>query len=110
MENSELQKRYRKAKKRVQEEQSFYTHLSVYIVVNIAIILVILYLKDYFYDGYLLPNLIIPPLSWGIFLLGHGLWTFRKRNKFEKLFSKSIFSKKWEERKINEIMDEIDDL
>ncbi|WP_299211449.1 2TM domain-containing protein [uncultured Aquimarina sp.] len=110
MENSELQKAYKRAKKRVTEERAFYTHLSVYVVINIIIIAVILYLKDYFYDSYLLPNLIIPPLSWGVFLLGHGLWTFREKNGLRKKFSRSIFSKKWEERKINEIMDKIDDL
>ncbi|SEL41018.1 2TM domain-containing protein [Aquimarina amphilecti] len=104
MENSELQKKYRNAKKRVQEEQSFYTHLSIYIVINIAIIIVILQLKDYFYDGYLIPNLISSPLLWGIFLLGHGLWTFRKKNGLGQLFKKSIFSKKWEEKKIKELI------
>ncbi|WP_299444038.1 2TM domain-containing protein [uncultured Aquimarina sp.] len=108
MENSELHKRYKKAKKRVEEEQSFYTHLSVYIVVNIAIIIVILYFKDYIYDGYLIPNLISSPLLWGIFLLGHGLLAFRGKNGLGKLFKKSIFSKKWEEKKIKELMNDND--
>ncbi|MBQ4822392.1 2TM domain-containing protein [Aquimarina sp. MMG016] len=108
MENSEKLKTYRKAKKRVQEEQSFYTHLSVYIVINIAIIIVVLYFKDYIYEGYLIPNLVASPLLWGIFLTGHGLWTFRGKNGLEKQPKRSIFSKKWEERKIRELMDETD--
>ncbi|WP_298546394.1 2TM domain-containing protein [uncultured Aquimarina sp.] len=106
MENSELQKTYKRAKKRVTEEKAFYTHVAVYVIINIIIIAVILYLKDYFYDGYLLPNLIIPPLAWGIFLLGHGLWTFRKEKKFGKF---NPF-KKWEEQKIRELMSENDEL
>lgn len=110
MENPELQKRYRNAKKRVQEEQSFYTHLSVYIVINIAIIIVILQLKEYIYDGYLIPNLISSPIIWGIFLLGHGLWAFKEKNGLRKLFKKSIFSKKWEEKKIRQLMNKNDNL
>jgi len=105
MENSELQKRYNRAKIRVQEEKSFYTHLSVYIIINIAIIIVILQLKDYIYDGYLILNLISSPVLWGIFLLAHGLWVFRDKTHIKKIFKLSIFSKKWEERKINELMD-----
>ncbi|MDH7447089.1 2TM domain-containing protein [Aquimarina sp. 2201CG14-23] len=105
MENSEIQNRYKKAKKRVQEEQSFYTHLSIYIVINIAITIVILQLREYIYDGYLILNLISSPILWGIFILGHGLWAFREKNGVRKLFNKSIFSEKWEQRKIKEIMD-----
>ncbi|KAA1244285.1 2TM domain-containing protein [Aquimarina sp. RZ0] len=108
MENLELQKRYSKAKKRVQEEQSFYTHLSVYIVINVAIIIVILQLKDYIYDGYLIINLISSPVLWGVFLLGHGLWAFREKNGSGKLFSRSFFSKEWEDRKIEKIMNSKD--
>ncbi|WP_299256837.1 2TM domain-containing protein [uncultured Aquimarina sp.] len=110
MENFELQKTYKRAKKRVTEERAFYTHIAVYIIINIILFAVILYLKDYFYDGYLIINLIISPILWGIFLLGHGLWTFREKNGLRKKFSKSVFSKKWEERKINEIINKIDDL
>ncbi|MHA7057730.1 2TM domain-containing protein [Aquimarina sp. M1] len=103
MENSEKLKTYRRAKKRVVEERAFYTHLGVYIAINIIIFVVILHLKDYIYDNYLVLNLISTPVLWGIPLLFHGLWTFRKGNKF------TLF-KKWEERKIKEFMNKENDL
>ncbi|WP_378184035.1 2TM domain-containing protein [Aquimarina sp. SS2-1] len=101
MENSEQLKNYKRAAKRVAEERNFYTHLAVYIVINVIIFVVILQLKEHIYDGYLWINLLSTPVLWGIPLLIHGVWAFRKGNKF------TLF-KKWEERKIEEYMNEQD--
>jgi len=104
MENSELQTTYQKAISRVQEERSFYTHIGLYLICNTIIFIIILQLRDYFYDGYLLLNLISTPIIWGVFLLVHGLWVFRGATHNKKRFNLFVFTKKWEERKIKEIM------
>lgn len=101
----ELYKKYEYAKKRVQEERTFYTHLGVYLVINTIITIVILQLQQYIYDGYLIINLISSPVLWGVFLLGHGLWVFRDEKSRKKPFRFSLFGKKWEERKIKELID-----
>ncbi|AXT54231.1 2TM domain-containing protein [Aquimarina sp. MMG015] len=106
MENSELHKRYSKAKKRVQDERSFFTHLALYIVINMVITYIILQLKHHIYDGYLFLNLISSPVIWGIFLLGHGLWVFGNKDVLRKASKPSFLSKKWEEKKIEELMQE----
>lgn len=99
---------YDKAKKRIAEEKGFYTHFIVYIVMNIIIVIFKIQLGEYVhnegYNNYLFWNLLSTPLLWGLGLLGHNLWTFRKKNGIHKLFSKSVFGKKWEEQKINEFM------
>ncbi|MHA7057729.1 2TM domain-containing protein [Aquimarina sp. M1] len=114
MNDLEKRKAYKSAKKRVAEEKSFYTHIAVYIVMNIIILIFKIELDDYIQDeGYtnFLPwNLISTPLIWGIGLLGHGLWTYREKNGLGKLCNRSIFSKKWEEQKIKEFMNKHDDL
>ncbi|AXT50646.1 histidine kinase [Aquimarina sp. BL5] len=103
MENSEQLKTYIRAQKRVAEERNFYTHLAIYIVINIIIFAVILELKDYIYDGYLWINLLSTPVLWGIPLLIHGVWAFRKGKKL------TLF-KKWEDRKIKEYMNKENNL
>jgi hypothetical protein len=86
-----------KAKKRVEEIKGFYTHLLVYILVNLFLLLI----ASNIFDG--IASFHVPgwsyfttPFFWGIGLLFHGLYVFQ---------FKSGFLKKWEERKIREIMD-----
>ena len=87
----------KEARKRVEEIKGFYSHLLVYILVNSFLLLIA---TDAF-DG--MSNLHVPnwgyfttPVFWGIGLLFHGLYVFQ---------FKSGFIKKWEERKIREIME-----
>ncbi|TPN85454.1 2TM domain-containing protein [Aquimarina algicola] len=96
MRDLEQQHRYEKAKKRVENEKGFYTHLTVYIVINIILLITNADIID---DG--LKNLgswhlYITPTLWGIGLFFHGFSVFGKYK---------IFSRKWEERKIKELMD-----
>jgi len=83
-------KRYEKAKKRVEEIRSFYSHLFVYVVVNV---------------GLFLLNIITSPRSlwfywvligWGIGLAIHALNIFG---------TERILGKDWEEKKIKELME-----
>ncbi|TAI49222.1 2TM domain-containing protein [Flagellimonas allohymeniacidonis] len=96
---------YERAKKRVKCIKGFYTHLSVYIVIN----LVLIFIKLYFL-GHLRPNgwneinlfdwayadLIITPVVWGIGLLIHGIKVF---------YFQFGLVRRWEERQIRKIME-----
>lgn len=87
-----------RAKKRVEEIKGFYTHLTIYLVVNLFLLLVAM--------GFLSGSPIIigmpdwahftTPFFWGIGLALHGFWVFNP---------KATFFKDWEERKIKEIME-----
>ena len=96
------EKQYAKAKKRVQDIKGFYSHLVVYVVINLFISGFILYglTKENKLD---LPEAVTEFgvysvwLFWGIGLFFHWLGVFGFTN---------ILGKKWEEKKIKEIMDQ----
>ena len=90
--------KYERARKRVEQQKGFYGHLTAYIIINIALILVNLDMKDILIEKLRL-QIFITPLLWGIGLLIHGLVVF---GKGFKLF------KNWEEKKIKELMDKDD--
>ena len=86
-----------KARKRVEEIKGFYSHVLVYVLVNLFLLLI----ASNIFDG--IASIHVPawsyfttPFFWGIGLLFHGLYVFQ---------FKSGFLKKWEERKIREIME-----
>ena len=70
---------YEQAKKRVEEKRGFFTHLIVYIVVNI--ILVIIWA---FAAGGGFPWFIIVLGGWGIGILFHFLGVFVYRTRVDK--------------------------
>lgn len=90
--------KYKKAKKRVAEIKGFYTHLTIYILVNTFILSTAAGLLSSNGVSFEIPSWhhFISPVAWGIGLLFHGLYVFQ---------FKSGFIKKWEERKIKEYMD-----
>jgi len=78
---------YKKARKRVDELKGFYEHLIVYVAVNLMLVFI---------------NLVTSPnqlwfywvtVFWGIGLIWHAISVYGKRGK------------KWEEKKIKEIME-----
>ena len=81
---------YERAKKRVEELKGFYGHLIAYIVVNVFLAIVNLLTTPGFWWFHFVT------FFWGIGLVAHGLSVFTKRG---------IFSKDWEDRKINEYME-----
>ena len=83
-------KRYEKAKERVQAIKSFYGNLASYVIV-IPILVFINWRTTSF------PWSIFPALGWGFGLLGHGLQAFG----YNPLFGRS-----WEERKLKEYMED----
>ncbi|MBW1295941.1 2TM domain-containing protein [Aquimarina litoralis] len=101
MKNSEEDKRYQQAKKRVDDERGFYTHLTIYIVINIIILFINTNFSSQGFKSWTQWHLYATPVFWGTGLLFHGLRVF-KRN--------FIFGKDWEQKKIKELMDEDDTL
>jgi len=82
--------RYYDAQKRVKEIREFYEHLTVYVLVNPIVVVVNLMTSP----GYLWFLWCL--MGWGMAIILHGL----------KVFSlPPFFNKKWEERKIKEILE-----
>ena len=89
--------KYEKAKKKVKEIKGFYTHLTVYLLINLFLLLAQLG----FFSGTLRTGMptwgyFTTPFFWGIGLFFHGLYVFK--DHFPLL-------KDWEERKIKEFME-----
>jgi hypothetical protein len=89
LEDKNLQKIEKQARKRVRELKEFYTHLGIYVVVNVFLaVLSLLTSPGYFWA-------IWPILGWGIGLFSHAVAVFG-------LFG--IGGSEWEERKVREMM------
>lgn len=84
------QETYERAKKRVEELKSFYSHLFVYLAVNAGLFLLNIITSPrhlWFYW---------PLIGWGIGLSIHGLSVFG---------TQKLLGKDWEEKKIREMME-----
>jgi hypothetical protein len=82
---------YRLARQRVEEKKGFYIHLTVYIFVNILLIII------WFFTGAGFPWFIFPLGGWGIGILFHFLGVF--------VFSRGGGA--WEKREIEKEADRI---
>jgi len=85
--------KYKKAKERVKEIKDFYGHLLVYVVVNIGIFLINYIVSPGTYWFYWVL------IGWGIGLAVHWIQVFGI-GKF--------LDKQWEEKKVKEIMKEME--
>ena len=98
------EQQYIKAKKKVKDIKGFYSHLSVYIVINIFISGVIIYgltndeNRD-FSEAISHIGVYMTWIFWGIGLFFHWLGVFGFKN---------FFGSNWEERKIKQMMEEED--
>ncbi|HNQ26984.1 MAG TPA: 2TM domain-containing protein [Aquaticitalea sp.] len=89
------QDRYDRAVKKVKQIKGFYSHLLVYIVINLMIF--VLNVQDLEPgESYFQWQNFLTLFFWGIGLLAHGLSVF---------IPDIILGKGWEERKIKEYMD-----
>ncbi len=97
--------KYTRAVERVKEIKGFYRHLTIFILINIALFVINTDILDFIardrqdpdFRAWLNWNVWITPLLWGIGLTFHGLNVF--------LF-KGNFLRKWEERKLQQFMEE----
>ncbi|WP_340202604.1 2TM domain-containing protein [Ascidiimonas sp. W6] len=92
MNDLDQNKRYMKAKEKVEAVKSFYSSLFSYVV-----FISLLGALNYYIDGWNYPWFLWAALGWGIGLFFKGIKAFRF-NPF--------FNKDWEERKIKEFMNE----
>ena len=92
---AEEQSKYENAVKRVKKIKGFYSHLLVYIVINIMILIVNVQSLDKA-ESYISLENFSTALFWGIGLAAHGLSVFGPN---------FILGQNWEEKKINELME-----
>lgn len=89
------QMQYERALKRVKKIKGFYTHLLVYVVINLMIVIInIQNLKTG--ESYFKLENFFTAFFWGIGLVAHGLSTFG---------GEIFFGSDWEEKKIKELME-----
>ncbi len=87
--------KYQEALKRVKQIKGFYSHATVYLLVNIFI--VFLNIRDLEPgESYFKFENFLTAFFWGIGLLSHGLSVF---------MPSWIMGEKWEEREIKELME-----
>lgn len=87
------EKRYKRAQKNVTELKVFYVHLAIYL----AFVPLFIYLNFLSRAGF--PWAIFPIAGWGLGVASHAAETFNYN---------PLFGKKWEERKIRELMERED--
>jgi 2TM domain len=87
--------RYQEALKRVKKVKGFYTHLIVFIVINMMI-LIVNYQELEANETFFQFRTFSTFLCWGVGLFAHGLSVF---------FPSMVLGKDWEERKIKELME-----
>ena len=95
MDNFEQQKRYERAKERVDELKKFYNNLFSYIMVISFLAFINYYTLGWSWDGYLW--FLWAAFGWGIGLAFHAAKAFRLN---------PMYNKDWEERKIKKYMEE----
>ena len=84
------QERYERARKRVEDIKGFYTHLVVYVLVNLGLFILNLVTERGQYWFF------FPLIGWGIGLVAHGVSVFGPG---------WFWGPDWEDRKIKELMD-----
>jgi len=101
IDNSAADQNYELAKKKVELIRKFYKHLVIYILVNIAIsvVKVVNYMRDgfTFEEAFFQLDVFIVWIIWGVFVILQAIKTFK---------AGTILGADWEERKIQEIMNE----
>ncbi|MFY7811229.1 MAG: 2TM domain-containing protein [Flavobacterium sp.] len=86
--------KYNRAKKRVESIRGFYSHLLVYIVINIMLLVV--FAQNKTLETFLSFRTFSTAISWGIGLIAHALG----------VFGYNLFlGKEWEDRKMKELIE-----
>lgn len=102
MDNREMDRSYLRAKKRVEKLKGYYSHFSVYIIINI--IISFFKIKSDYDGGDTFTEALLDLDNyslwfwWGIGIAFHTYGVFGSRLLF--------MNKEWEDRKIKEYMDE----
>ena len=101
IDNNQTDQNYVRARKKVELIRKFYKHLVIYVLVNIAIsaVKVVDYMSDgfTFEEAFFQLDVFIVWIIWGVFVILQAIKTFK---------AGTILGADWEERKIQEIMNE----
>lgn len=83
------------AKRQVEKIKGFYTHLFIYLIINVFIIASAFFDRPFTFDNFFRFSTFATAFFWGIGIVAH--WS--------GVFGKNIFfGKDWEQRKIQEYM------
>ncbi len=91
---------YLRAKKKVETLKGFYGHLTVYILINTAMILVQANVFNSEKVDFTGLGIYVTAFFWGIGLVSHALYVFFVLNV------RNNFLKRWEEKKIKQFLEE----
>lgn len=91
---------YLRAKKKVETLKGFYSHLTVYIIINTAIVLVSANAFGRGEADFSRWEIYATPFFWGIGLVSHAIYVLFV------LYFKNNFMRSWEEKKIQQFLDE----
>jgi len=83
--------KFEKAKQRVIKLKQFYEHLFMFILISIGLATL-----NFYQNSWSNPWFLWAVISWGIGVGFHALFAFERN---------PIFGKKWEEKKINELLE-----
>ncbi len=95
MKDLDQERKYERARERVEELKKFYNNLSSY-----AIVIAFLAGLNYYQNGWRYAWFLWPAFGWGIGLAFHAVKAYRIN---------PMFNKDWEERKIRKYMEEEQD-
>lgn len=90
---------YLRAKKKVETLKGFYSHLAVYVIVNVGIILLsanVFNSQKIDFDDL---GIYATAFLWGFGIVAHAIYVFYVMNMENNIF------RRWEERKIKEFLD-----
>ena len=91
----------KRAKKRVKKIKGFYKHLTVYLLINSALLLIKIVGNAYYGESFMGPvwhfSTFGTWLVWGIGLFFHGIKVF---------YGRTLFSKNWEARQLEKFLEE----
>lgn len=82
-------KRYKEAKKKVEEIKGFYIHFAIYLIINFFLFVLNMITSENWWFYWV-------TLGWGLAVAIHGI---------SLLIERGMFGRKWEERKIKEYME-----
>lgn len=100
MDKSGKEKYLIEAKKSAKRNMLFYVHLVGYFIV-VALLLYNLYIVEGPYENNIISLNLSILFAWTVFIIIHGVNVFR---------GKRIFKKSWEEKKIEEFLNEDDEV
>ncbi|WP_310994205.1 2TM domain-containing protein [Aequorivita marina] len=91
--------KYLKAKKKVEALKSFYSHLVIYVVINVGVILMAANVFNAKAIDFSNWTNYITAAFWGIGLIWHGIYVFFV------MHVKNNFLARWEEKKIKQVLE-----